>query len=47
VQPRAAKDGTITLSRRQLTVISVSFLILLPLAFVAAGAWTWRRRRNA
>lgn len=48
VQPHAAKDGAIILSKRQLTVISVGFLILLPLALVAAGfrSW-WRRRRNA
>ena len=31
IQPRAAKDGKITLSKHQLTAISVSFLILLPL----------------
>jgi ABC-type uncharacterized transport system involved in gliding motility auxiliary subunit len=47
VQPHAAKDGTIILSKRQLTVISVGFLILLPLALVAAAIWSWRRRRNA
>ncbi|MBI4808670.1 MAG: GldG family protein [Nitrosomonadales bacterium] len=47
VQPHAAKDGAITLSKRQLTVISAVFLILLPLALVAAGFWSWRRRRNA
>jgi ABC-type uncharacterized transport system involved in gliding motility auxiliary subunit len=47
MQPHAAKDGAITLSKRQLTAISVSFLILLPLALVAAGFWSWRRRRNA
>ena len=47
VQPRAAKDGAITLSKRQLTVIATSFLVLLPLAFIAAGVWAWRRRRNA
>ncbi len=47
VQPRAAKDGTVTLSKHQLTAIATTFLILLPLAFVAAGVWAWRRRRNA
>ena len=47
VQPRAAKDGTITLSKHQLTAIATTFLILLPLAFIAAGVWAWRRRKNA
>jgi len=47
MQPHAAKDGSITLSKRQLTVLSVSFLVLLPLALIAAGFRSWRRRRNA
>jgi ABC-type uncharacterized transport system involved in gliding motility auxiliary subunit len=47
VQPHAAKDGAISLSKRQLIVISVSFLVLLPLALSAAGIWSWRRRKNA
>jgi len=46
VQPHAAKDGKIALSKRQLTAISLSFLILLPLALVLAGVWAWRRRKN-
>jgi ABC-type uncharacterized transport system involved in gliding motility auxiliary subunit len=46
VQPRATKDGKITLSKRQLTAISVSFLVLLPLLLIAAGVWAWRRRKN-
>jgi ABC-type uncharacterized transport system involved in gliding motility auxiliary subunit len=47
VQPHAAKDGAISLSKRQLTLISVGFLVLLPLALSAAGIWSWRRRKNA
>lgn len=47
MQPHAAKDGSISLSKRQLTILSVSFLVLLPLALIAAGFWSWRRRRNA
>lgn len=47
VQPRAAKDGAITLSRNQLAALGVSFLILLPLALGAAGIWAWRRRKDA
>ncbi len=46
IQPRAAKDGKIILSKRQLSVLSVSFLILLPLALFGAGLWAWRRRKN-
>ncbi|MFH0933775.1 MAG: ABC transporter, partial [Pseudomonadota bacterium] len=47
VQPHTAKDGKITLSKNQLAVISVAFLILLPLALFVAGFRAWRRRRNA
>ncbi len=46
IQPRAAKDGKVTLSKRQLSAISVSFLVLVPLALLAAGIWAWRRRKN-
>ncbi len=46
VQPRAIKDGKITLSRNQLSVISLGFLILLPLALFAVGARQWWRRRR-
>ena len=46
VQPHAAKDGKITLSKNQLTTISVSFLVLLPLLLVAVGALQWRRRKR-
>jgi ABC-type uncharacterized transport system involved in gliding motility auxiliary subunit len=47
VQPRATKDARITLSKRQLSVLSVSFLIVLPLVLIGAGIWSWRRRRHA
>jgi ABC-type uncharacterized transport system involved in gliding motility auxiliary subunit len=46
VQPRAAKDATIILSKHQLSALSVSFLILLPLALFGAGIWAWRRRKS-
>jgi ABC-type uncharacterized transport system involved in gliding motility auxiliary subunit len=46
VQPRAAKDGQITLSKNQLSVISVSFLVLLPLLLVAMGTLQWWRRKR-
>jgi ABC-type uncharacterized transport system involved in gliding motility auxiliary subunit len=46
IQPRAAKDGKLILSKRQLSTISTSFLILLPLALAAIGLLLWRRRRH-
>ena len=46
VQPRAAKDGKIALSKNQLTVLSVSFLAVLPLLLVAMGALQWWRRKH-
>lgn len=46
IQPHAAKDGKITFSKRQLSVISVSFLILLPLLLAAVGGWLWRRKHS-
>jgi len=46
LQPHAAKDSKITLSKYQLTATSVSFLILLPLAFIAIGSILWWRRRH-
>ncbi|OIR04719.1 ABC-type uncharacterized transport system [mine drainage metagenome] len=46
VQPHAAKDGKITLSKNQLTIISVSFLVLLPLLLVVVGILQWWRRKH-
>jgi ABC-type uncharacterized transport system involved in gliding motility auxiliary subunit len=46
VQPRAAKDGKITLSKNQLTTISVSFLVLIPLLLVTVGTLQWWRRKH-
>src|SRR5512135_145976 len=46
IQPHAIKDGQIALSKRQLSAISVSFLILLPLLLAGAGVWAWRRRKS-
>lgn len=46
VQPRAAKDAQIILSKHQLTALSASFLIALPLMLFAAGIWAWRRRKR-
>ncbi|CAH1904052.1 ABC-type uncharacterized transport system involved in gliding motility, auxiliary component [Candidatus Nitrotoga sp. HW29] len=46
IQPRAVKDGAITLSKINLTIISSSFLIALPMLFILTGALLWWRRRN-
>lgn len=46
VQPRSAKDGKITLSKNQLSAISVSFLVVLPLLLFAMGALQWWRRKR-
>ncbi len=43
--PHAAKDGTLTLSKHQLTVLSVVLLVVLPLLLIAIGGWMWWRRR--
>lgn len=46
IQPHAVKDGAITLSKNQLTLIISVFLFALPalLALVGGGMW-WRRRQ--
>ncbi len=43
--PHTAKDGVLTLSKRELTVLSFSLLAVLPLLFIAVGGWMWWRRR--
>ena len=46
IQPRAVKDGSITLSRSTLSNISVALLIVLPaLLLLVGGVMWWRRRR--
>jgi ABC-type uncharacterized transport system involved in gliding motility auxiliary subunit len=47
LQPRAARDSNIVLSRNQLGVISIVFLIVLPLALAGWGAYVWWKRRRA
>lgn len=47
LQPRAAKDSELVLNRTQLNVISVGFLLILPLLLVAVGTRMWWKRRRA
>jgi ABC-type uncharacterized transport system involved in gliding motility auxiliary subunit len=46
LQPRTAKDSNITLSKTQLTVISISFLLGVPLLLTGFGTYIWWRRRR-
>jgi ABC-type uncharacterized transport system involved in gliding motility auxiliary subunit len=46
IQPRANKDGTLTLSSRALTFISIGLVIVLPLLLLVVGGVQWWRRRN-
>ncbi|TNC99661.1 MAG: ABC transporter [Gallionellaceae bacterium] len=43
--PHTAKDGALTLSKRELTVLSSTLLIVIPLLLIAMGGWLWWRRR--
>ncbi|MBI3936507.1 MAG: GldG family protein [Betaproteobacteria bacterium] len=46
IQPRPAADSGLALDRAALYLIAFSFLIALPLLFVATGAAIWWRRRR-
>jgi len=45
-QPRATLDSAITLSKSQLSVISIGFVIVVPLLLAVLGGVLWWRRRN-
>jgi len=47
LQPRAAKDSNLVLSKTQLNVISIGFLLGLPLMLAGAGGYIWWKRRRA
>jgi len=46
IQPRAVKDGAVSLSKTQLGIISGGLLIALPLLLVLVGSMMWWRRRQ-
>lgn len=46
IQPRPTIDGSLELSRLAAGAISIGFMIVLPLLFLAAGGIIWRRRRR-
>ncbi len=45
LQPRAAKDSELVLSKLQLDAISFGFLLGLPLLLAGVGIYVWRKRR--
>lgn len=46
IQPRATLDSNLNLGKTALTLISVGFLIALPLVFLVTGGVIWWRRRK-
>ncbi|OGT20197.1 MAG: ABC transporter, partial [Gallionellales bacterium RIFOXYB12_FULL_54_9] len=46
LQPRAARDSSIVLSKMQLGLISVGFLLGVPLLLTGFGTYLWWRRRG-
>jgi len=47
IQPRSAADVSLTLSKGWLLAIVVIFLVAVPLALLAIGAYTWWKRQRA
>ncbi|MEQ1588793.1 MAG: GldG family protein [Gallionella sp.] len=47
LEPHSAKDSKLVLSKTQLYVISVGFLLGLPLILAGWGVWLWWKRRRA
>ncbi|MDD4978703.1 MAG: GldG family protein [Gallionella sp.] len=47
LQPRNARDATVTMSKTMLGFIGLAFLFVAPLLLAAWGTWLWwKRRRN-
>lgn len=46
IQPRANKDGLVTLSTHQLSFLSIGLVIVLPLLLLLVGGLQWWRRRG-
>jgi ABC-type uncharacterized transport system involved in gliding motility auxiliary subunit len=46
IQPRATKDGAVTLSKMQLSFISIGLVFVLPLLLALTGGVLWWRRRR-
>lgn len=47
LQPRAAKDNSLTLGKTHLNIIGLGFLLVLPLLLAGAGGYIWWKRRRA
>ena len=47
IPAKATRDTSLNLSKNAAAVISIGFLIVLPLALIAIGIGTWWRRRKA
>ena len=46
IQPRATQDSSLILSKTELTIIVVGFMIVLPLLFLICGVLIWWLRRR-
>lgn len=47
LQPRGSRDSTLSLSKTQLAIIGLGFLLLLPALLAAWGIFLWWKRRRA